>query len=94
MLLISSLPLNVEHPPNLGHHIQTALPLLCKHQATGEVIDLFEKLPWKEDAQSWPEANLRDAMFYLRRSKLLALPFQYKCLIPRNLEEAQLLESH
>ena len=53
-------------------------------QAEGLLAQCFDKLPWKEHKESWPEANLRETMFYLRRSKRVDLPMEYKALIPKN----------
>lgn len=64
--------------------------LPCKCQATGLLEDCFEKLPWKKDSESWPEACLRGTMLYLRRSKRVRLPFQFKSMIPRDEVEANL----
>ena len=49
-------------------------------QADGCLEELFAKMAWKTDA--WPDAQLQECMFYLRRSKLSQLPETFKDLIP------------
>lgn len=46
----------------------------------------FKEKPWKSG--EWPEAMLQSTMLYLRRSKYVKLPLEFKGLIPRNVEEA------
>lgn len=53
----------------------------------------FQDKEWPTGDDLWPEAQLESVMFYLRRSKLVSLPGEFKGLIPKNEEEAKLLRA-
>ena len=50
-------------------------------QVSGPLHECFERLAWTQTA-AWDGANLKETMFYLRRSKLICLPQEWKKLIP------------
>lgn len=62
------------------------LCLLLVRQVSGNMLEAFAGLPWTRE-DPWPEAVLRETMFYLRRSKLVEIPDEVKRLIPRCHEE-------
>ena len=51
-------------------------------QVTGDLLARFEEIVWKQG--EWPEANLQETMFYLRKSKFCCLPQIWKDVIPRD----------
>ena len=51
-------------------------------QAKGQLDDIFANMKWGRGDDAWPDAFLQECMFYLRRSKKVALPPEYKVLIP------------
>ena len=56
-------------------------------QVPGLLHERFERFAWTQTA-AWDGANLKETMFYLRRSKLILLPQEWKKLIP--VDEASL----
>ena len=57
---------------------------------TSDVKDLYAQLPW---ADGWDDADLRDVIFYLRGSKLLTIPADWRPLLPSELWICNMIEN-
>lgn len=62
-------------------------------QVDGLLHERFDELPWKNCDGSWPEANLGETMLYLRRSKHVQLPREFKNVIPPDWRAHQLAKA-
>ena len=69
--------------PIIQHIYIYTLSLLAevaKHLETMKLAEIFESISWEG---SWPEASLEEAMAYLRVSKMVKVPLEFKSLIPK-----------
>lgn len=50
------------------------------------VLELFKNMPWCQEGALWEEeADLRDALIYVRGSKLLKIPEVFRDVLPKNI---------
>ena len=60
--------------------------------ASGNLIKLFENMPWCEESQRWDEeADLRDVLRYARGSKRLVIPEGWKPVLPKTIPPTELV---
>jgi len=51
---------------------------------SGSLMDLFNSMEWDDGSISWEqEADLRKAIMYVRGSKLLKIPAEWRNVIPK-----------
>lgn len=64
--------------------INSLVPQLLACQVpSGSTTSLFSQLPWDVESVSWEEeADLRDVIEYVRGSKLLRLPDEWRAVFP------------
>ena len=67
--------------PTNSFNVQGAWTVLCSPSQATSILEAFSKIQWS-GGESWPEATLSPIVFYLRRSKLIDLPREFKALIP------------
>ncbi|CAK9088197.1 unnamed protein product [Durusdinium trenchii] len=49
----------------------------------GSLVELFNRLPWDEEGAAWElEADLKELIIYVRGSKKLRIPSEWRCAIP------------
>lgn len=59
-------------------------PLPCQ-VPSGSLVDLFGQMEWDDQSRQWEgEADLRKVITYLRGSKLLRIPTEWRAVIPTN----------
>ena len=59
----------------------SAEPEQAREAAGGTFASIFHKLQWSEPF--WPEAELEEVVLYLRTSKNIRVPEEFKGLIPK-----------
>ena len=58
----------------------------CVQVPSGSLVDLFQNMEWGADSILWEqEADLRKAISYVRGSKLLRIPEEWRNVIPKSI---------
>lgn len=66
-------------------HFKSKIPLY-QQESNGSLVELFAKMSWDDGSSDWDmEADLKRVILYVRGSKLLRIPPEWRKVIPHSI---------